>query len=111
MKLWFLSLFLSRVSSVLVNTFYPLVSQETLEISSFDASILLESNFQHSGSEILNKIPKISYSNWKYSKRGWIIIAGIQDYNGQFKTRDEEILFKAFKDSRDFGVLEIPLEK
>jgi hypothetical protein len=98
-KLQFL-LCLGTVSSLLVNTFYPWESQEAKVLSSLDAATLMKSSFLDSGSDILNQIPSLSFSNWK--KRGWIIIAGLDDSNGQFKTVEEDILFQVYQDSKDY---------
>jgi hypothetical protein len=69
-------------------------------VSSLDAATLMKSSFLDSGSDILNQIPPISYSNWK--KRGWIIVAGLEDSDGQFKTIEEDALFNVYQDSKDY---------
>ena len=105
MKIFLLIQSLACVYSTLVNSFYPFLSEETREISSQDAEILMKTrSFIFQGSEILNLIPAISFSGWKTPNRAWIIIAGISDYHGQFKSFNEDAVQKVYKESNSHHI-------
>jgi len=60
----------------------------------------MKSSFASTGSDILNEIPPLSFSNFK--KRGWIIVAGLDDSDGQFKSDNEDVLKQVYEETRDF---------